>query len=424
MTQRQALGIDISHWSRTGGVNFDKVQQFVSDGTYDFLIIKAGQGLAESVTFVEQMQGAEQRGIPHTTYYFLDPTIDINQQAKHYVNLVGTEQPSYIVDVELPRSESEGGRLPTRSELLKFLGEMERLTKKRPIIYSRMQLLQIIQFVTAAENYKLWMAQYLWDRSLLPQQRTFYRFFSDFLDDYAGTLPPSVKGTKLAKNVLLWQFSEKGDGRHYIFNAQTADPRFTVGKRSADLNISILERDAFMEEMFGGSAPLPPPDDGDGDVVPEQPTATYPDVTNQDMINIFLQASSATLYWEWIVEAGLESMAVPRENRAKLYSGPKLEDLPGLEDVEKDALLAALKGEPLTPTDQPTYPDLEITNQDMINFFLAASSINEYWRWIVNAGLESMAVPQQNRTKPYTGPKVEDLPNLSQDQKDRILAEM
>jgi hypothetical protein len=65
-----------------------------------------------------------------------------------------------------------------------------------------------------------------------------------------------------------------------------------------------------------------------------------------------------------------------------------------------------------------------ITNQDMINLFLATASINQYWQWIVDAQLEHMAVPQQNRTKPYTGPKVEDLPNLSQDQKDRILAEM
>jgi GH25 family lysozyme M1 (1,4-beta-N-acetylmuramidase) len=130
MDKRQALGIDISHWSRTGGVNFEKVQQYVKDGTYDFLIIKAGQGLAESVTFLEQMKGAEQKGIPHTTYYFLDPTVDINKQAKHYVNLVGTEQPSYIVDVELPYPASEGGRLPTRIELLKFLGELERLTQK------------------------------------------------------------------------------------------------------------------------------------------------------------------------------------------------------------------------------------------------------------------------------------------------------
>jgi GH25 family lysozyme M1 (1,4-beta-N-acetylmuramidase) len=340
MAQRQALGIDISHWSRTGGVNYEKVQKYVKEGTYDFLIIKAGQGLAESVLLIEQMKGAEQKGIPHTTYYFLDPNIDINKQAKHYVDLVGTEQPSYIVDVELPRSVSEGGRLPTRTELLQFLDELERLTQKQPIIYSRIQLLRLIRFLTAAKDYKLWIAQYLWDWSLLPQEKVFYRFFSDFLDDYAGTLPPSIRGTNLKKNVLLWQFSEKGDGYHYIFNKRTADPRFTVGKKSADLNVSIQERDIFMQTMFGDT---PPPDitEVEEEEHEEPAESTYPDMKNQDMINLFLRASSDILYWQWIVEAQLEYMATPRENRDKLYTGPKIEDLPGLEHDEKNALLKA-----------------------------------------------------------------------------------
>lgn len=423
MAQRQALGIDISHWSRTGGVNYEKVQKYVKEGTYDFLIIKAGQGLAESVLLIEQMKGAEQKGIPHTTYYFLDPNIDINKQAKHYVDLVGTEQPSYIVDVELPRSVSEGGRLPTRTELLQFLDELERLTQKQPIIYSRIQLLRLIRFLTAAKDYKLWIAQYLWDWSLLPQEKVFYRFFSDFLDDYAGTLPPSIRGTNLKKNVLLWQFSEKGDGYHYIFNKRTADPRFTVGKKSADLNVSIQERDIFMQTMFGDT---PPPDipEVEEEEHEEPAESTYPDMKNQDMINLFLRASSDILYWQWIVEAQLEYMATPRENRDKLYTGPKIEDLPGLEHDEKNALLKALAGDKPEPADQPTYPELGITNQDMINLFLSASSINQYWKWIVDAQLEHMATPEQNRTNPYTGPKIEDLPNLTQDQKEKILAEM
>lgn len=53
MPDRQALGIDISHWSRTGGVDFEKVKTHLNNGIYDLLIIKAGQGLLESVTFRE-----------------------------------------------------------------------------------------------------------------------------------------------------------------------------------------------------------------------------------------------------------------------------------------------------------------------------------------------------------------------------------
>lgn len=424
MDKRQALGIDISHWSRTGGVNFEKVQQHIKNGTYDFLIIKAGQGLTETATFLEQRKGAEQKEISYTTYYFLDPNKNIKKQAKHYVDLVGNEQPSYIVDVELPYPESEGGRLPSRIELLSFLDELETLTQTQPIIYSRIQILRLIRFLSASENYKLWIAQYLWDRSIYPHKKVFYKFFPDFLADYAGTLPPSVLGTKIRKNVLLWQFSEKGDGYHYIFNPKTGDPRFTVGKKSADLNVSIQERNDFMQTMFGDISPIEITTDV-VEIKPEEPAEpTYPDLKNQDMINLFLKASSSDLYWQWIKAAQLESLANPRENRDKFYTGPKIEEMEKLDENEKSALLAVMKGETQELADKPTYPEKEITNQDMINLFLAASSSELFWQWIKEAKLEYMAKPTQNRSKLYSGPKVEDLLNLSQENKEKILAEM
>ena len=345
MAQRQALGIDISHWARTGGVNFEKVQQHITKGTYDFLIIKAGQGLGASVTFEEQRQGAEAKNIPYSTYYFLDPNRNIKEQAEHYVDLVGVNQRSYFVDVELPYPREDGGRLPTRNELIQFLNALEKLTKTRPVIYSSIRILRQMRFLTAAKNYKLWLAQYPWDASLLPHKIDLYRYFHDFLDDYANQLPFTVPGTGLANNVILWQFSGRGDGPHYIFNERTAHPRFKVGKKNADLNVSMQERDVFMNEMFGEASPVDP-----GVVVvdtePEEEVieATYPGLTNQDMINLFLKASSTNEYWEWIVDAQLEYMAVPRENRAKDYTGPKIEDLPNLEQFEKDALLAASGG--------------------------------------------------------------------------------
>jgi GH25 family lysozyme M1 (1,4-beta-N-acetylmuramidase) len=424
MDQRQALGIDISHWARAGGVNFAKAQQHIINGTYDFLIIKAGQGLRESDTFLEQRKGAEEKDIPHTTYYFLDPNRDLKQQAKHYVDLVGKGQPSYIVDVEYPYPESEGGRLPTRLELLSFLDELEMLTQKQPIIYSSREILHQVRFLSAAENYKLWIAWYPYDRSIYPHDKVQYNYFIDFLDDYAETRPRTVVGSNIAKNVLLWQFSEKGNGYHYIFNKRTADPRYPVGPKMADLNVSIQERDVFMQTMFGdiSTIVIPPITEEVEGEEPAEPT--YPNMKNQDMINLFLEASSINLYWQWIMDAQLESMAVPRENRDKFYTGPEIEDLPNLDDNEKDALLAAMTGAIDEVVDMTTYPEMGITNQDMINLFLAASSIDHYWQWIKDAQLEHMAIPEQNRNKPYTGPKVEDLPNLSQDKKDKILAEI
>jgi hypothetical protein len=346
MTQRQALGIDISHWARTGGVNFEKVQQHIMNGSYDFLIIKAGQGLGESVTFEEQRKGAEGKNIPYSTYYFLDANRNLKKQAQHYVDLVGVNQTSYFVDVELPYPREDGGRLPTRNELIQFLNELEKLTNKRPVIYSSIRVLRQVRFLTAAKGYKLWIAQYPWDASLLPHKIELYRYFQDFLDDYANQLPFTVPGTGLSENVILWQFTGRGDGPHYIFNERTAHPRFKVGKKNADLNVSMQERDVFMKTIFGDTPQVDTEVDTEVDIDVTEPEeeaieATYPGLTNQDMINLFLKASSTNEYWEWIVDAQLEYLAVPRENRAKIYAGPKIEDLPNLEEFEKDALLAA-----------------------------------------------------------------------------------
>jgi hypothetical protein len=110
--------------------------------------------------------------------------------------------------------------------------------------------------------------------------------------------------------------------------------------------------------MFGAIDPIniTDEDEDDLDEVVVELTPTYPGITNQEMINLFFKASSEILYWPWIVDAQLEDMAFPRENRTKPYTGPKIEDLPNLEDNEKEALLAQLKGEPQEPADQPTYP--------------------------------------------------------------------
>jgi len=339
MTERQALGIDISHWARTGGVNFQKVQRCVDNGTYDFLIIKAGQGGWTSTTFHEQIHGADEHGIPHSTYYFLDPNVEIDRQSRHYVDLVGTNQTSYFVDVEIPYPPEDGGRLPTRLELLTMLDELERLTQVRPIIYTRVSILRDIRFMTAARDYQLWIAQYLWDRSIYPFQKLQYTTFDDFLDDYAGTIPPSIRGTGLTNNVILWQFSEKGDGAEYVFNELTSDPLYPIGKKSADLNVSIQGRDEFISTFLGTTATAITVSEPVGDA---EGLPTYPGLTNQDIINLFLRASSIERYWGLIRDAGLEYLAIPRENRAKPYTGPRIEDLPNLRVQDKNAILAVM----------------------------------------------------------------------------------
>jgi GH25 family lysozyme M1 (1,4-beta-N-acetylmuramidase) len=73
---------------------------------------------------------------------------------------------------------------------------------------------------------------------------------------------------------------------------------------------------------------------------PKQPT--YPGISNQNIIDMIYRAAApfTTDPWkDWIVRAGLEYLAVPSSNRNKPYTGPKIKDLAGLTNGEKQAIL-------------------------------------------------------------------------------------
>jgi GH25 family lysozyme M1 (1,4-beta-N-acetylmuramidase) len=173
--------------------------------------MKAGGGTVRNPIFDEQKKNAEQRDIPCVTYHFPDPRRDMREQARKYIDWVGTGQPMYIVDVETPLG---GTRPPNKEELRKFIDELEGLTNKQPVIYSRMTILERISFINEAKQFRLWIAQYLYNPENMPSEMVQYRYFHDFTEDHAGRLPPSTQNTAIENNVILWQFSEKGNGPH------------------------------------------------------------------------------------------------------------------------------------------------------------------------------------------------------------------
>ncbi len=56
--------------------------------------------------------------------------------------------------------------------------------------------------------------------------------------------------------MILWQFTEKGRP-DLIYNKKTKHHEFKEGKLSADLNVSIKERDEFLKLIFGKIPPRP-----------------------------------------------------------------------------------------------------------------------------------------------------------------------
>lgn len=70
---------------------------------------------------------------------------------------------------------------------------------------------------------------------------------------------------------------------------------------------------------------------------------TYP-ATNQQMINYFYTAGGKLDVngWSLIDRAGLTYIAIPDSNRQLMYTGPKIEQIPTLNNHEKDVLMSLL----------------------------------------------------------------------------------
>jgi GH25 family lysozyme M1 (1,4-beta-N-acetylmuramidase) len=159
MAERQAYGIDINFWSRTGGVNYPLVRQHLQNGVYDFLITEAGIGNWRSPLLAEHQQQAEKFGIPLVTYHLINPKDDLRQQARNYINWVGTSDTVYILDIESPSGNAAKDPPPNRSQLLRNIDELVSLTHKQPILYSTYFILNELPFLDLARNFFLWIAQ-------------------------------------------------------------------------------------------------------------------------------------------------------------------------------------------------------------------------------------------------------------------------
>jgi GH25 family lysozyme M1 (1,4-beta-N-acetylmuramidase) len=145
----------------------------------------------------------------------------------------------------------------------------------------------------------------------------------------------------------FWQFSADGNQR----GPENGIPRMPWhgGNPAVDLDVfngTLKELLDWLnleapEVVIEGPAELPV--EQPVEVEPVNPT--YPGISNQDMINLILEAAqrAGKHYWDhWIKNARLEFLAIPEENRMKPYTGPKIENLPGLTQAEKEVLLSLM----------------------------------------------------------------------------------
>ena len=542
-------GPDLNYWRQY--VNWHRVA--ADEANHQFAITKATQGdKFIDPTFDENWAGMRRVELIRGAYHYFRPEYDPVKQADHFLRVMeGINHSSdlpLILDVERGNARERelwralGNTNARLTHVRRGLERLEQRTGRRPILYTNLATWrEYFGDSSALSRYPLWIANYgvnqpnvpgnnwggqgwslwqftesgsvdgvnegdpptdiNWFRGNVQQMRTRFvmtalspvpdveYFNSDLIDAFNATAPRfNISAEAMLARAGLLHIEKNSFKHEFIYGGPLLDelPNLTpdmiaalqehlgnVNRAPTDLGVKGLSNQDVINAFYRAAArfnsngnvwlgrldllditterqrirPYRGPriqdmhslTEAEQDALksaigvldfepdPIEIVPTYPgeNIVNQDMINAFYKAAGDVNQsgWSWITRAHLTHMADSQENRAVPYTGPLIEDLPNLSLPEKVSLKTALALDiaPPEPPAEPTY--LKLENQDLINvFFRAAATLNEHgWAWIVAAGLTYMAIPQENRGKLYTGPLVEDLPNLSDAQKGTLL---
>ena len=146
-------GIDVSHWQ--GTIDWSAV---AADGV-EFAFVKATEGGDYTdPRFAANWAGARQAGVVRGAYHFYRPQTDAMAQAAHFlgtVTLASGDLPP-VLDVEVTDGRSADA---VAAGVRTWLQEVERVTGRRPIIYTRASF-WTAQMGSGFGGYPLWVAHY------------------------------------------------------------------------------------------------------------------------------------------------------------------------------------------------------------------------------------------------------------------------
>jgi lysozyme len=189
--ENNALGIDVSLWQR------DLDWAALKKAGVSFAFAKATE--ADNVTdpyFAKNWPAIKAAGIVRGAYHFFRPAKDPLKQAVFFTSTVKLEQGDLPLVLDI---ESSGGLMP--ADLVKvakvFLDEVERISGRKPIIYTGPNFWNTSMAVPEApawtKNYLLWIANYTTgQRPLVPKGWTNWAIWQytdqGRLPGYAGNL--------------------------------------------------------------------------------------------------------------------------------------------------------------------------------------------------------------------------------------------
>lgn len=219
------FGVDVSHWQ--GNVNWD----LAKDRGVEFVYLKGtdftkltGVGFEDS-KLRQNVKDLDRLQIPYGIYHWLQPNVDGLKQADYFLSVyhsIGCSLPP-VVDFE---DQSFLDKNKYLYRLQQWLERVFERTNKKPVVYTRKSFIN--QFdkkrVGFLSSYGLWQALYP-----VPQAR------------YKNELVLFIKPKPFypfTRGWLIWQYSEKGDGKYY--GAQSAQIDLNWMKDEADDVVSKI----------------------------------------------------------------------------------------------------------------------------------------------------------------------------------------
>jgi GH25 family lysozyme M1 (1,4-beta-N-acetylmuramidase) len=269
-------------------------------------------------------------GAPHDKLFW-------EKQADYFLETVkNSDFHLYILDYE--KIFNQPSRLFARGAK-KWLDYVAKESGKKVILYTNRAIYHefLLQYgQNWMNNYHFWIAQWPfvgWDKKL------------EKVTSISGGWNPALPAGH--KDWKFWQFSADGNQKGPE-NGIKHEP-WLGAPPSVDLDVFNGTVQDLMDwlnlEHEAGESEAEEPSVEEESEEPAEGKPTYAELTNQNMIDLIFRAAKSTggHYWDhWIVNAQLEYLAIPGSNRPKPYTGPKIENLPGLTADEKGALLALI----------------------------------------------------------------------------------
>lgn len=363
-----ANGIDVSH--HRGLIDWGAVK--ASGVTYAILKSTESDNFIDS-RFDYNWTQARQVGLIRGAYHFFRPLVDPVVQAQHFLRRVGdilhsTDLPP-VLDVEIYPAfvQEEYERLTVsqrQQQVLLWLQTIEVATGKIPIIYT---------------NYHTWAG-------FMGDSQGFTRY-PLWVANYEVTKPRVPGNNWGGHGWTFWQYSSKG-----------AVPGINNGTPSVDLNFYKDTHDA-LKAWLGI----------------ERPRLAPPVITNGDMMAAVVDAAESLGDQpdDWVRRLTLGYLIDPVVNVGRPYDGPAIAEMT-MDDVDRQALILAIETRL-----KVTSSSWGINNQDMLNalYFAATQDGLAGWGLVEKAELTHLV---DDREGIYTGPLIEELPELTDGQRIKI----